>query len=90
MSVCLHSSIVTVGAAKQTLLALREPTGMCKESLPRAMDYFCVLVIPKAAQKKKLHSRHKRLVWCHLRARSSVWWQGLNKQLTDSVHKKAE
>ena len=58
MSVCLHSSTVTVGAAKQTLLTLSELTGMCKESLPREMDYFCMVIIPKAVQKKKLHSRH--------------------------------
>ena len=56
MSVCLHSSTVTVGAMR---LTLSEPTGMCKESLPWEMDYFCVVVIPKAPQKKKLHSRHK-------------------------------
>ena len=52
MSVCLHSSIVTVGAAKQTLLALREPTGMCKESLPREMDYFCVVAYPKQPRRR--------------------------------------
>ena len=47
------------------------------------------IVVPKALQKEtlgKLHSGHQGMVRCRLRAKSSVWWPGLNKQLTDFVH----
>ena len=47
------------------------------------------IVVPKALQKEtlgKLHSGQQGMVRCRLRAKSSVWWPGLNKQLTDFVH----
>ena len=50
---------------------------------------FNSVVVPKALQKEtlgKLHSGHQGMVRCCLRAKSSVWWPGLNKQLTDFVH----
>ena len=50
---------------------------------------FNSVVVPKSLQKEtlgKLHSGHQGMVRCRLRAKSSVWWPGLNKQLTDFVH----
>ena len=35
---------------------------------------------------EKLHCGYQRIVRCRLRAKSSVWWPSLYKQLTDFVH----
>ena len=48
------------------------------------------IVVPKALQKEtleKLHDGHQGMVRCRLTAKSSVWWPGMQKQLTDFVHK---
>ena len=51
------------------------------------------IVVPKELQTetlKKLHEGHQGIVRCRLRARISVWWPGLSKQLTDFVKKCSE
>ena len=47
------------------------------------------IVVPKALQKEtleKLHDGHQGMVRCRLRAKSSIWWPGLSKQLTAYIH----
>ena len=42
------------------------------------------LVVPKTLQTEtlaKLHEGHQGIVRCHMRAKMSVWWPGLSKEL---------
>lgn len=48
------------------------------------------IVVPKDLQTetlRKLHEGHQGIVRCRLRAKISVWWPGLSKQLTEFVKK---
>lgn len=48
------------------------------------------IIIPptlKETMLEKLHSSHQGVTKCRERARQSVWWPGLPKELEDRVHK---
>ena len=48
------------------------------------------IIIPPTLREtmlEKLHSSHQGITKCRERARQSVWWPGLSKQLEDRVHK---
>ena len=48
------------------------------------------LVIPEAMQKtilRKIHEGHQGITKCRERAKQSVWWPGLSKQIEDLVEK---
>ena len=48
------------------------------------------IIIPPTLREtmlEKLHSSHQGITKCRERARESVWWPGLSKQLEDRVHK---
>ena len=48
------------------------------------------IVVPKTLQTetlRKLHEGHQGIIRCQLRARISVWWPGISKQITEFVQK---
>lgn len=52
--------------------------------------YGSRVVVPEALQKEtlqKLHASHQGIARCRLRAKISVWWPGLSKQIGDLVKK---
>ena len=83
----------TGGQQRERLTPQLGPTWVSRENSLSETDYYFVdtalLYIPKALQKEtleKLHDGHQGMVRCHLRAKSSIWWPGLSKQLTAYIN----
>ena len=36
---------------------------------------------------QKLHDSHQGIQRCHLRAKTSVWWPGISKQISDVIER---
>ena len=48
----------------------------------------CCIVIPSELQQEmlnKIHDGHLGITKCRTRARQSIWWPGLSKQLEEKV-----
>ena len=48
----------------------------------------CRIVIPselRPAMLSKIHDEHLGITKCHARARQSIWWSGLSKQLQEKI-----